>query len=117
MSRLEYGLGVDSGGVVAAQCGSAAFLDLTEDLLADRRSGGESFPATLLSATALGAVYHELDVTHLTCGAPCASDQSVVGYYACSDAGAEGHVGHVSSPFAHAESMLGDGGSIGVVFE
>ena len=29
LSCLEYGLGVDGGGVVAAQCGFAAFIDLT----------------------------------------------------------------------------------------
>ena len=117
LSCLEDGLGVDGGVVVAAQCGFAAFIDLTENLPADRGAGGEGLPAALLSATALGAVDHQLDVTHLTCGAPCASDQSVIGYDSCSDAGAEGHVGHVSSPFAHADSMLGDGGGIGVVFE
>ena len=103
LSCLEYGLGVDGGGVVAAQCGFAAFIDLTENLPADRGAGGEGLPAALLSATALWAVDHQLDVTHLTCGPPCASDQSVIGYDACSDAGAEGHVGHVSSPFAHAD--------------
>ena len=95
LSCLEYGLGVDGGGVVAAQRGFSAFIDLTENLSADRGAGGEGLPAALLSATALGAVDHQLDVTHLTCGAPCASDQSVIGYDSCSDAGAEGHVGHV----------------------
>ena len=113
----EDGLGVDGGGVVAAQCGFAAFLDLTENLFADRGAGGEGLPAAVLTATALGAIDHQLDVTDLACGAPCASDQLSVGYDACADAGAEGHVGHVSSPFAHADSMLGDGGGVGVVFE
>ena len=117
LSCLEYGLGVDGGGVVAAQCGFAAFIDLTENLPADRGAGGEGLPAAVLSATALGAVDHQLDVTHLTGGASCASDQSVIGYDSCSDAGAEGHVGQVSSPFAPSDSMLGDGGGIGVVFE
>ncbi len=117
LSCLEYGLGVDGGGVVAAQGGFPAFLDLTENLPADCGAGGEGFPAAVLSATALGAIDHQLDVTNLSCGAPCASDQSVIGNDTCSDAGAEGHVGHVSSPFAHADSMLGDGGGIGVVFE
>ena len=117
LSRLEDDLGVDGGGVVAAQCGFAAFIDLTKNLPADRGAGGEGLPAALLSATALGTVDHQLDVTHLTCGAPCASNQSVIGYDSCSDAGAEGHVGHVSSPFAHADSMLGDCGGVGVVFK
>ena len=56
-------------------------------------------------------------MTNLSGCASSASDQSIIGNKACADAGAEGYVGHVSSALAEGDSVFGDGGGIGVVFE